>query len=160
MPSFIVTARTNYFRVKDLWAFKADLRRYGITPGGWNEHNDLIIDDDVCNSPRGSIALFCYNSWPMLDEDSTAMRLDIEDPDTPVPSDYDGLEDLIAAHLVDTDVAVLMSVGVERVRYLTGSAVAVNSRGEKRTVLLDDIYDLAEKHLTLSPDTIVTRAIN
>lgn len=160
MADYLAKSRTNYFRVKDLEAFTADLVRHGLAPGGWNDHGDLVLDTDRTNRPEGAIALFYDGDWPMLDEDSVAMRLDLEDAedsDQPVKTDYNEVYQLIAAHLVESDVAVLISVGSEKFRYLGGSALAVNSRGDMEMVMLDDIYAKAEK-LKLTPEAVVTDA--
>lgn len=166
MANYVAKSRTNYFRVTDLESFTADLTRHGLTPGGWDDHSDLVLDRDITNRPEGAIALFYDGDWPMLDADSVAMRLDLEDPedyedpagaDQPTPSDYDELYELIAAHLVDTDVAVLIGVGSQKMAYFGGAALAVNSRGDTQRVMLDDIYAKAEK-LKLTPDSVVTDA--
>lgn len=163
MADYLAKSRTNYFRVTDLESFTADLIRHGLTPGDWNDHSDLILDSGTTNRPEGAIALFYEGDWPMLDADSVAMRLDLEDPEDPAgtgqptPSDYDELYELIAAHLVDTDVAVLISVGSEKMAYFGGAALAVNSRGDIQRVMLDDIYAKAAK-LKLTPDSVVTDA--
>ncbi len=36
-----------------------------------------------------------------------------------------------------------METGAEKLRYLTGWAQAINSRGETRTLNLEDIYEIA-----------------
>lgn len=51
---------------------------------------------------------------------------------------------VVAEHLVDGDVAVLMECGSEKLRYLTGYATAVNAAGETKQITLDDIYELAD----------------
>ena len=43
------------------------------------------------------------------------------------------------------EVAVMMEIGNERLRYMTGVAYAINSRGEQATVSLYSIYELAER---------------
>lgn len=160
MANYLAKSRTNYFRVADLESFTADLTRHGLTPGGWDDHSDLVLDRDITNRPEGAIALFYDGDWPMLDEDSVAMRLDLEDAedsDQPVKTDYDELYELIAAHLVESDVAVLIGVGSEKMAYFGGAALAVNSRGDMEMVMLDDIYAKAEK-LKLTPEAVVTDA--
>ncbi len=52
----------------------------------------------------------------------------------------DGIADLLAAD----NVAVVMQVDHDHLRWLDGTAWAVNSRHEQRTVALGDIYDLAK----------------
>jgi molybdopterin biosynthesis enzyme len=49
-------------------------------------------------------------------------------------------------HLHDEDVAVLMEAGAEKLRYVSGWAVAVNSKGDLVEIGLSDIYEKA-KHL-------------
>ena len=38
-----------------------------------------------------------------------------------------------------------MGIGMEKMRYLDGYAVAINTTGQKRALRLDDIYDLAKE---------------
>ena len=47
----------------------------------------------------------------------------------------------LAEHLADGEVAVLMEAGSESLRYVTGSAVAVNNRGENVEVYVESIYE-------------------
>lgn len=164
MANYTEQGRTNYFRVKDLDAFKAELRTYGIEPASWEEANDygseLVLDAGVNNKPEGAIALFSYGMWPSFDEYATASRLgvDIDDEadESGIPCDYDSLLMLVAGHLVDGEVAVFMEVGFEKMRYLAGTAVAVNAIGDTRRIDLDEIYDLAKELATKG--TVITRA--
>ena len=54
----------------------------------------------------------------------------------------DFLKDLSGV-IADDWVAVMFEVGAEKLRYVTGVAFAVNSKGEKKVVDLCDIYDTA-----------------
>lgn len=151
MADYAANARTNYFIVKDVDALKADLNRYGITPASWAEARlgaEFILSEDAGNRPQGSIALFSLGSWPSLDEDFVAERLGIDDDETPVPNEHESLYELVAAHLVEGEVAVFVEVGMEKMRYLGGIALAVNSAKETRQVDLDDIYALATELTT------------
>ncbi len=63
----------------------------------------------------------------------------------------------LVGHLLEGQVAVLMSAGADKLRYISGSAVAVNHEGHAVTVSLDDIYATAasyfgvtEKEITLA----------
>lgn len=58
------------------------------------------------------------------------------------PLDLNIAEEL-AEHLQDGSVAVLMEIGAEKLRYLVGEAIAVNSKGESVTVNIESIYDQA-----------------
>ncbi len=162
MANYVALARTNYFRVKDLDAFKSALRVYGIEPHSWDDRvcgAEFVLDDARTNRPTGAIALFSFGSWPSLDEDSVADRLELDD-DEEVPSQHADICSLVADHLLnDYEVAVFMEVGFEKLRYLVGTTIAVNSCDERRSVDMSDIYALSEE---LLPDdgtpAAVTRA--
>lgn len=155
MANYAANARTNFFRVKNVDSLKADLNRFGIEAASWGDSRngaEFVIQEDSNNERHGAIALFSYDSWPALDEDSVAMRLDlqIEDEAPDVPEEYESFHDLVAAHLVDGEVAILMEVGFEKMRYLGATAVALNAAGESRRVDLEDIYTLAQELTTES----------
>lgn len=116
---------------------------HGGDPGA-----ELVLDVSAENTPAGSIALFSYGFWPSFYEDIVADRLEIEDDQTVVLQEYQSIEDLVAAHLVETDVAVFIGFSVEKMRYIDGHALAVNARGERRTIDLQNIYGLAEEIAT------------
>lgn len=168
MANFNAVARTNYFRVRDVEAFCADLERHGVTAFDWSGAQmgaEFIIDTDEKNEPAGSIALFSYGPWPTLDEETLHATLEpgqacpqfsgneplecdvCEEPRSEHPKDgkhYQSVDELVAAHLVKGDVAVFMEVGFEKMRFLSGIAVAVNHKNETRALGLDDIYGLAK----------------
>ena len=126
MANCIRTARSNYFRVKDEAQFRAWAERCELTveEGEWSDGSVcfMIMPDD-----RGG--------WPL-------QRL--EDPSDPSGEyEYFCIEQELAQHLHEDDVAILMEVGHELSRYVVGVALAVNAKGETRRVCLDDIYDLA-----------------
>ena len=60
-------------------------------------------------------------------------------------SEEDELLDEIADFLAADNVAVVMQVNHDKMRWLDGTAWAVNSRHEVRKVNLRDIYKLAEQ---------------
>lgn len=151
--------RSNYFRVRDVEAFKADLRRYGLTPGTFRTGCDIVVVEDADNSPAGAIALFSCDGWPMFDNDSVVARLEEAsgEEDVALPEEIADLTVLVAAHLLDSDVAVFMNVGNDQLRCLWATAVAVNARGEVRTIDLEDIYGKARELAT--DGTPVTSAV-
>jgi len=159
MSDYLATARTNRFNVKSVDALKAELRSYGITPATMAEARtgaDFILDEKDDAFPVGSIALFSYGVWPSLEAVHVADRLRLDEDDAAVPSTYKSLDELIASHLLEGQVAIFMEIGLEKMRYLGGSATAINSAGESRTIDLEDIYKIAQS-LTDS-NTVVTRA--
>lgn len=170
MSTTYTQSRSNYFRVRDLAVFTADLKRHGIAlctrddarPG------DLYYDAGSSDEPENSLALFVYDSWPTPDDslresEQDAIACDFfkgadgTDSACVSPRDVHYSEDfpsLVAQHLIDGDVAVFESVHLDRMRSMGGSAVAINSRNEREEVSLWNIYDLAD-----SLGNTVTRAL-
>ncbi len=50
----------------------------------------------------------------------------------------------LAVQLVEGSVAIVMQIGSERMRYLTGYAIAVNAAGAQASIDLDEIYARAK----------------
>jgi hypothetical protein len=116
-------ARSNYFRVKDEQAFRDAVKNLDIEIVEENGAGRFAL---LANGDKGD--------WP-------SCRYD-EDTDDYVDID---IVDLIAEHLADGEVAVLMECGAEKLRYLTGWAIALNNKGEHRRVGLEDIYEQARE---------------
>lgn len=129
MANYYATCRSNYFQVKDKDAFVAECNKRSISV--WDDQKDGrvgIYDED--------------GGWPSS----------YHDEDVGDYVDYD-ITDFVAEHLADGAVAILMETGAEKLRYVAGHAVAVNSKGEYKTVNLNDIYEQAAG-LTDKPDEI------
>lgn len=147
MATYTAVARTNYFRVKDTDAFRAALN--AAFPNA-----SLDVRDGGPDDPTGSVAV--------IEEDGHGWPRGCTEGDVPLgqtpPADDDVCEEcsqrfgdhghsivtLIAAHLIDGDVAVIIEGGSEKSHYIVGTATAVNAAGKTRQVTLDDIYDLAK----------------
>lgn len=152
MANYFAQARSNYFAVRDVDAFRADLERYAIRVDVEAEESG---GDQPADGATARVGLFNHEGGiedpdpndPDLDPELAA-RIDAAvDSGEAVDWWPHTLLELIARHLVDGEVAVLMEVGFEKMRYLRGVAEAINSKGETRSVNLDDIYDLATEHL-------------
>lgn len=139
MANYYATARSNYFAVKNETAFREWAERTGLRilqP----DHHDKVAD----GVPRFGITPGDGDDsgWPTL----------LHNAET---DDYDDINvaGQLSAHLADDEVAVLMEVGNEKLRYVSGSAVAVNSKGETASVNLGSIYRTARrlgKNITLA----------
>lgn len=122
MATYFAVARSNYFKVKDPAAFRAEADLYNLT-----------VRDAVQPSQRAEGLVMVQpdgdgGGWPsFVWDDELGDEVEVD-----VPA-------LLARHLVEGQVAIIEEVGFEKLRYLCGFAVAVNNRGETRTVHLGDI---------------------
>lgn len=140
MANYYATARSNYFAVKDEIAFREWADRFGLDilePS----HKDKVAD-----------GVRRYAITPKGDEDSGGWPTYIADDETDDYVDID-LPKELSAHLVPHEVAVLMEIGSEKLRYVTGVAVAINHKGRRVRMDLDSIY-LAASRL----GSVITRA--
>jgi hypothetical protein len=115
--------RSNYFRVKDRAEFDRAM-------------DGLEVEVHEHHSDPGLLCVFGndeYGAFP-----SNLIGPSDEDVEVDVPL-------LIGQHLAEGSVAIFQEVGNEKRRYVTGWAVAVNSKGETANISLDDIYDAARK---------------
>jgi hypothetical protein len=116
MANYYASARSNYFKVKDLAEFSKAM---------------IPFDVEISEEDQG-VCLLCSGEggWSWYDPD-------IEEDHDPV--------DLIAPHLQDNEVCILMETGAEKLRYLIGYAIAFNNQKEMVDVSLENIYEQARK---------------
>lgn len=121
MANYYGTTRTNYFAVKDEAAFREELADYPV---------------EIITQTKDGVTLFGF-----IDDGDDG---DVSSYYDETGEDYD-LEwaDVFARHLADDWVAVVISSGAEKHRYITGYANAYNSKGECLGIDLSDIYFLA-----------------
>jgi hypothetical protein len=135
MSNFYETARSNYFRVKDAESFRramAALPSINVWskagPDGVERYAVASDDPDT-------------GTWPTCGyNDETG-----EDIEYHMPTE-------IAPHLVDGEVCVLMEAGAEKLRYISGWAVAFDNTDRPVVqVSLNDIYDKAKAAFGVEP---------
>lgn len=127
MANYYESARTNYFRVKDEAAFKAFM--------------DTVPGCDVVGS-HTKPGMFCV----LFTEEGVPSVRNLDEPNE-FGEDYeefDFMEEL-APHLADGSIAVLTASGAEKLRYVSGYAVAIDNTGKTVAVNIDDIYGKAKK---------------
>lgn len=130
MATYIAQTRTNYFHVTDAHAFEAWCQRRGLR--FWTKDGD---------ASRYAFSAESEGGWPSFDYE-TDEEIDLAAE--------------LAPHLPPHEIAVLMEIGSEKLRYLSGAAIAVGAAGRLAEVSLDDIYELALKN---APDgRVVTEA--
>ena len=121
MANYYAASRTNTFQVKDVAAFKAWADRLGIRVHTREDGTGFMLDPGDGN------------------DSGTFPSYDVE-----IDDEID-FADQLAGHLADGSVAVIVEAGAEKLRYVHGHAVAVNSQGKQVHVNLTDIYERAEK---------------
>lgn len=150
MADFYGTSRSNYFRVKDEGAF---LNFIGHVPGLVHELDDkdpalhMIWGDDGfgCFPNYAVIAKEEMPSCPWAADGSRGVET-IEDSGDGESMDVQfSLPELLSQFLADGEVAVLIQAGAEKLRYISGWAVAIDNTGKKVSINLSDIYELAVK---------------
>jgi hypothetical protein len=132
MADWYGTARSNYFKVRDNKSFSAFMQQNLSSMTAVHKIEDntwWIITDEFGNGGF---------DWTVYDEDF--------EPDDSV----DAMNEF-ASHLQEGEVAIFFEAGAEKLRYITGSAVAIAWNGEITEVCLNDIYDLVAKKYGIEP---------
>lgn len=123
MANWIGSARTNYFRIKDVDAFKA-----------WAKAASLVVFEQ--DGRFGVYSEDEYGGWPeiVFDDDATDAHRDFD------------IAYELAQHVAEGEIVVCLEAGAEKLRYITGKAIAFKATADgadKITITLDDIYELA-----------------
>ena len=136
MANYYASSRTNYFKVRDELEFENWL---GTT-------NMEILHTEV--DAHGN----CLTALVPTAPDGEGWSLTIWEDDEGYQ--YEEERDLVqelAKHLEPGWVAIFMEAGAEKLRYVSGFAIAVNSDGNVLQLSLNDIYKQAEgmgEHIT------------
>jgi len=137
MADWYGTARSNYFAVKDKEKFQEFCNKWDVEMiNKNNKYGFLCTQDD-----KGGLPSFLEQ-----EEDEDGQKL-LE----PKELGMDDFVDELATHLKPGHVAVLVEIGAEKYRYLTGYALAINSKGKTESINIGDITELAKKlgkHIT------------
>jgi hypothetical protein len=123
MANYYETARTNYFNVKDAAAFQKFIETFrGI---------DLVVQEKT-------------GQYALLFDGETGIPSAIYDEETDDFIDVDFVYE-VSKHLTDDSIAVFEAIGSEKMRYLCGYAIAVNSKGEREDINISEIYARAKE---------------
>jgi hypothetical protein len=135
MANYYGIGRTNYFAVKSAEDFTAEMANYPVEVITREQDGVTLYGLLDANSDGGG--------W----EWSYVAELEDEDGE-PIETDLEiDWAEVFARHLVDGWVAILMETGAEKYRYVSGYALAVNSKGESHEINLS--RDIAKLALTL-----------
>jgi hypothetical protein len=135
MANYYGVARTNYFAVKSAEDFTAEMANYPVEIITTEDKDGVTLYGLMDQNSDGGGWDWSYVA-ELEDEDGEIIETDLE---------IDWVE-VFARHLADGWVAILMETGAEKYRYLSGYALAVNSKGESREINLSrDIDKLAHE---------------
>lgn len=141
MATFLGVGRTNTFGVRSVERLKDALSRTEV---------------EVIDRGAGMVTLLSGPCDETGDFDTWIGDLDADDD-----SDHDEnlfVPDMIAEHLLPGQVAVFEHVGNEKLRYLSGWAIAVFGDGRQIRISLGDIYSMAASEFGVDPKTITVAA--
>ena len=123
MANYYASCRTNYFQVKDSDEFMEAMAAVPSIEVEGTEKGFVILG--ACADSSG------WPSWVYNEETGEDIEIDL-----PL---------LVSEHLKDDEVAIFMEAGAEKLRYVCGYAEAINNKGERRSINLNHIYELASE---------------
>ncbi len=131
--NYIASCRTNYFAVKNEVAFKEWCNNLGVTFIQSDTLKQVIIDGRRYNLVGFYNDQF-FGGVPISRYDKEA-------------DDYIEIEfyEELRQHLAPGTVAIVQEIGQEGMRYFTGCAVAINSKGRTVSVGIEDIESKARR---------------
>jgi hypothetical protein len=144
MADYVGVSRSNYVHFTDPVMVRAIAGWYGLqmdrspTSDGWSLQPEQYRDHDIQYWVPADIS---EEDWEKVKELGIIPK-----------SAKRGQEDLefkdffkaIAKYIPEGEVFIWMHIGSQRLQYLNGYSVAVNSKGQIRRIQLDHIYKLAE----------------
>ena len=133
MANYYENARTNYLKGKDETQFK----EFIDTISGLESYKDKEGRHAIFFDCEFGVPDICYNE------------------ETGDYDDVDFMEEL-SGHLTDDSIAILMGSGAEKLRYINGYAEAIDSTGERVSINIYQIYELAKQKF--GEDKEITRA--
>lgn len=123
MANYVGTFRSNYFGVKDADAFQQFCEKHNLEFIEKDSRYGFLMHPDT----EGG---FSISGWDSEAEEETDILTEI------------------AEHLATDQVAIIIEVGQEKMRYLVGHAWLVNADGEQKFLDLTDLALEAAKTLT------------
>jgi len=137
MANYYASARTNYFAVRDVPAFKAFVAQFPNITVVSTTVGDRHLDPDLFPNLAPETPLFA-----LLFDSEVGIPTELSNPDTDEWDDID-FPGALAEHLAPGWVAELREVGAEKLRYLVGYTIAINSEGQSVMYTLDAIREAA-----------------
>lgn len=145
----LTASRTNRVIVPDLDSLLDDLKRYGLSAEkvGDAAMGDLLYRIDEIDEQGAHVTFMVEGYVPGLDLESVADRVDPDGDltDDQIPQEYTDLPELIARHIADDQVLIMLGADINKLAYMNGYAVATDNAGRRRALnLLDTAIEMAE----------------
>ena len=138
MSNFMGTARSNYFLVKDVEAFKE---------WAWALPDIRILEQETENPGVSRYGILSDGDEGCFPTYYFALNEGDEGDDVEIDWKAD-----LGVHLQDGEVCVLMEAGAERTRYIAGWTIAFDNTDKPQVeISLDSIYALAETAFGVEP---------
>ena len=149
----LTASRTNRVIVPDLDSLLADLKRYGLSAEKVHSttKGDLLYHIHEIDEQGAHVTFMVDGYVPGLDLESVAYRIDPDGDldDDQIPQEYIDLPELIARHIADGQVLIMLGARINKLAYMNGYAVATDNAGRRQSIdLLDHAIEMAE---TLQP---------
>ncbi len=127
MANYYEDGRTNYFKVKDSKKFLDEVGEYDVEV--------ITRKDEKTGDILYGLMTQSEEGWPywQIDDDGNEFEVHLFE------------NGIVEDNLEDGWVCIYMGIGKEKMRYLTGYAVAFNNNGEVEIVNLNIIYDKAKR---------------
>jgi hypothetical protein len=136
MSNWYGAARSNYVAIKDMEGLKKSLDPFPISIIPRESDGKIcLLSDDIDNG-----------GWPTCACGTDASGEDMEILFNP--------PELICPFMKNGEILIIMEAGAEKLRYISGTAVAFKHTGESVSIFLDDIYQKAANEFGVPIDTI------
>ena len=123
MANYYELGRTNYFNVKEPEVFKEELSNYSV---------------ELISNSQGQVGFISGD----LEDGIPWMKYN---PDTEEDEEIDWVE-IISRHIVPDELAIMVWIGNEKLRYLSSGVIAIDSNGIFAETGLNKFYEeLADK---------------
>ena len=133
MANYEGTTRTNYFKVKDVEAFKSLIKRTYGTP----EPLDIFEKKDA-QTGETLYGFGCYGSIEGIDDQCT---------DGYAEPDFGAFVDELQKLISEGDAVIIMESGNEKLRYVTGYATVITSTKVEYIDMSTNAKNVAKKLL-------------
>ena len=127
MANYYAYSRSSYFKVKDLEEYKDFCNKWDLTLISREDKEEGTLHGFIVETDDGMIPSYYYD----------------EEIDDYIDDEEDLFLKELSEQLAPDWIAIYQEIGYEKLRYLVGYSVMVDSEGNFDSIGIDDIYELA-----------------